>query len=91
MLLLPAVLFVKLFFLQYVLFSDYVTKTVLRKRKSSENDNVSTKLRNHFNNIKEDLENKRTRRKNCYGNRGTRKRKFWRRRTTVNCAMCKFE
>lgn len=56
------------------MFADYVTKTV-RKRKSSENDNVSTKLRNHFNNIKEDLENKQTRRKTCYGNRGSSKKK----------------
>lgn len=41
-----------------------MAKTV-RKRKVSENDDTSSKLRSHYNSIKEDLENKLTRRKNC--------------------------
>lgn len=44
--------------------SDYAVRTV-RKRKVSENDGTSSKLRSHYNSIKEDLENKRTRKKNC--------------------------
>lgn len=45
-----------------------------RKRKTSENDGTSSKLRNHYNNIKEDLENKQTRKKNYCG-RGSGKKK----------------
>lgn len=41
-----------------------MAKTV-RKRKVSENDGASSRLRSHYNNVKEDLENKQTRRKNC--------------------------
>lgn len=54
-----------------LLVSDYATKAV-RKRKTSENDSASSKLRSHYS-IKEDLENKQSKKKNCC--RGSSKKK----------------